>query len=148
VRIVFFIALCIAAIAWATDIVSPIDPFTIFKPAKFSVVGAVFTGLILLVSLFVYRPWCHIFCPFGLLGWIAEKLSIYKIKVNYDTCIACRICAEACPATVMEAILKQDRVIPDCFSCGTCQAVCPTKSITFDKGCRSKPPTGKFKKEN
>jgi polyferredoxin len=148
VRIAFFAAICIAAIAWAIDIVSPIDPFTIFKPVKFGVIGAIFTGLLLLASLYIYRPWCHMFCPFGLLGWMAEKLSIYKIKVNYDSCIACKKCARACPSSVMGAILEQDRVIPDCFSCGTCQHVCPTKSITFDKGCRSKPPAGKFKKES
>jgi NAD-dependent dihydropyrimidine dehydrogenase PreA subunit len=148
VRIALFAAICMAAIAWAIDIVSPIDPFTIFKPAKFSAIGAVFTGLLLLASLYIYRPWCHMFCPFGLLGWIAEKISIYKIKVNYDSCIACKKCARACPSSVMEAILEQDRVIPDCFSCGTCQHVCPTKSITFDKGYRSKPPAGKFKKES
>jgi polyferredoxin len=144
VRIAFFAAICISAIAWATDIVSPIDPFTLFKPARFRVIGAVFTGLLLLVSLVIYRPWCHLFCPFGLLGWIGEKISVYKIKVNYDTCIACEKCAKACPSSVMEAILKQDHVIPDCFSCGTCQTVCPTKSITFDKGNRSKPSAGKF----
>jgi polyferredoxin len=145
IRIVFFTAICIFAIVWAADIVAPIDPFTIFKSAKFSVIGAVFGGLLLLVSLYIYRPWCHLFCPFGLLGWIAEKFSVYKIKVNYNTCIACKKCAKACPTTVMGAILMQDRVIPDCFSCGTCQNVCPTKSITFDKGSRSRPSAGKFK---
>jgi formate hydrogenlyase subunit 6/NADH:ubiquinone oxidoreductase subunit I len=46
----------------------------------------------------------------------------------------------------MDAILKQDKVIPDCFSCGTCQNICPTKSITYEKGCRMKPPAEKFKK--
>lgn len=148
VRIALFAAICIFAIAWAIDIVSPIDPFTIFKPVKFGFIGAVFTGLLLLASLYIYRPWCHLFCPFGLLGWMAEKISIYKIKVNYDSCIACKKCAGACPSSVMEAILEQDRVIPDCFSCGTCQHVCPTKSITFDKGYRRKPPAGKFKKES
>ena len=144
IRIVFFIALCVFALAWATDIVSPIDPFRVYNPAKLGLIGSAFAGLLLISSLFIYRPWCHLFCPFGLTGWIFEKLSVYKIKVNYDTCIACGACAKACPSTVMDAILKQDKVIPDCFSCGTCQLVCPTKSITFDKGSRTKPPVGKF----
>ncbi len=144
IRIVFFAALCVFALAWATDIVSPIDPFRVYGPAKLGVIGSAFAGLLLITSLFIYRPWCHLLCPFGLTGWIFEKLSVYKIKVNYDTCIACEACAKACPSTVMDAILKQDKVIPDCFSCGTCQRVCPTKSITFDKGARTKPPVGKF----
>jgi polyferredoxin len=144
IRITFLAAICIFAVAWAADIVSPIDPFRIYSPAKLGLLGSAFAGLLLITSLFIYRPWCHLFCPFGLTGWIFEKLSVYKIKVNYDTCIACEACAKACPSTVMGAILKQDKVIPDCFSCGTCQGVCPTKSITFAKGARTKPPTGKF----
>jgi NAD-dependent dihydropyrimidine dehydrogenase PreA subunit len=98
-------------------------------------------------SLFVYRPWCHFFCPFGLVGWIVEKKSLFKIKVNYDTCTACGTCTKACPSTVMDAILKQDRVTPDCFACATCIESCPTDSIHFAAGKRSKPPAGKFDKK-
>lgn len=148
VRITFFVALCVFATVWAFDIVSPIDPFRIYNPTKLGIIGSGFVALVLVSSLFVYRPWCHLFCPFGLTGWIFEKLSVHKIKVNYETCIACGSCSKACPSNVMDAILKQDRIIPDCFSCGTCQGVCPTKSITFDKGTRTKPPADKFKKES
>jgi ferredoxin len=44
----------------------------------------------------------------------------------------------------MEAILEADKVIPDCFACGTCITECPTNAITFDVGRRNKPPKGKF----
>lgn len=145
VRIAFFVMICVFSIVWARDIVAPIDPFGIFKPSKLGVTGAVFVGLMLVAGLFIYRPWCHFFCPFGLFGWVFERFSLHKIRVNYSTCIACEACARACPSTVMDAILKQDRTIPDCFSCGTCQGVCPTKSITFSRGARTKPPADKFK---
>lgn len=144
VRAFFSIALCAAAVIWAVDVVAPIDPFRVFNPSHLDLVGAGFAGLMLVASLFVYRPWCHLLCPFGFVGWILERFSAYKIKVNYDTCIACEACAKACPSTVMDAILKQDRVIPDCFSCGTCQSVCPTKSVEFNRGKRKRPPEGKF----
>jgi NAD-dependent dihydropyrimidine dehydrogenase PreA subunit len=145
IRIAFFVVLSIIAIFMAVDIVSPIDPFKVFNPGKLTIAGSIFVGVILVASIFVYRPWCHFFCPFGLIGWLAEKISIFKIKVNYNTCIVCRKCEKACPSTVMGAILKRDKVIPDCFSCGTCISVCPTKSISFSKGKRSCPPVGKFK---
>ncbi len=110
------------------------------------VYGAVFTGAILILSLFTYRPWCmFFFCPFGLVGWLVEKVSIFNIKVDYDSCIACNKCSKECPSTVMDAILKQDKaVIPDCFSCGICVEVCPTDSVSFKSGKRSKVPEGKF----
>jgi ferredoxin len=44
----------------------------------------------------------------------------------------------------MGAILKQNKVIPDCFSCGVCLEACPTGSISFSAGKREKPPEDKF----
>jgi len=144
IRAAFFIVFTIVAFLWATDIVEFIDPFKIYKPAVVTYGGWIFIAAILIGSLFIYRPWCHLFCPFGLVGWLVEKISLYKIKVNYDTCVACESCAKACPSSVMEAILKRDRVIPDCFACANCIDVCPTQSITFRAGKREKPPEGKF----
>ena len=147
IRIAFLGVFVLVALLWKVDVIEPIDPFKTFNPGKIIVVGGFFVGAVLMASLFVYRPWCHLFCPFGLAGWIVEKKSLFKIKVNYDTCIACEACAKACPSTVMEAILKQDRVTPDCFSCATCMEACPTDSIRFESGKRSNPPEGKFQKE-
>ena len=145
VRLTFFAIFLVAAFAWSVDIIEMINPFNIYKPAVLSAAAIIFISILLTASLFIYRPWCHLFCPFGLLGWVVEKFSWYKIKVNYDTCIACERCAVSCPSTVMGAILKRQQTIPDCFACGTCINVCPTKSITFDKGKRTLPPDGKFK---
>jgi len=148
IRIAFFLIFTLAAFTWATDLIEPIDPFKIYKPAVLSIVGGIFLGLILIAALFVYRPWCQFFCPFGLTGWLLEKVSLFKISVNYETCIGCRSCEKACPSTVMGAILKRDRIIPDCFACGVCIEVCPTESIRLAAGKRSRPPEGKFLPES
>jgi NAD-dependent dihydropyrimidine dehydrogenase PreA subunit len=149
IRIATFCALAIVAFAWGFDIIGAVDPFKIYKPSVVAVYGWIFIGAVLVAGLFVYRPWCHLFCPFGLVGWIVEKISIFKIHVNYDTCIACEACAKACPSSVMEAILKRERkTIPDCFSCATCIGVCPTNSIGLKSGKRTMPPDGKFQKNN
>jgi NAD-dependent dihydropyrimidine dehydrogenase PreA subunit len=97
-------------------------------------------------GLFVYRPWCHLFCPFGLAGWLIEKISVFRIAVNYDKCVACETCAKTCPSTVMETILKRRKAIADCFSCGSCIKACPSGAIEFKSGKRSIPPAGKFKR--
>ncbi len=146
IRVAFFILFTVVAFVWATDLVGLIDPFKLFNPAVLGTAAIVCIALMLIASLFVYRPWCHLLCPFGLVGWLVEKISVYKIKVKYDTCVACNACVEACPSNVMGAILKQDRAIPDCFACGTCIEVCPTKSIEFAAGKRETPPAGKFGK--
>jgi polyferredoxin len=145
VRVVFFCAFTFAAFKWGIDIVEPIDPFKVYKPQHLDLAGGIFVGVLLVASLFVYRPWCHLFCPFGLVGWLVEKASICKISVNYETCIACQKCVSACPSTVMGAILKGDmKTIPDCFACYTCRETCPTNSIRFSSDKRTLPPVGHF----
>ena len=143
-RILFFGVFTLAAFLWSVDIIEFVDPFKIYKPAGLGAAGLGFVILLLATSLFVYRPWCHLFCPFGLVGWLVEKISIFKIKVNYDTCISCEACAKACPSTVMNTILKQENVIPDCFACANCIDVCPTDSVCLSAGKRDMPPAGKF----
>lgn len=144
IRIAFLAAFTVAAFGWGYELIEPIDPFRVYKPMTWTLVCAGFILVLLFLSLFVYRPWCHFACPFGLVGWLVEKFSLTKIKVDYDTCISCEACAKACPSTVMDAILKQNRTIPDCFSCGTCMGVCPTDSISFTSGKRTPPPPDKF----
>ena len=147
IRIAFLVIFTLIAFLWSYDIVEPIDPFKIFKPSHLGIAGIIFVGLLLVASLFIYRPWCHFFCPFGLAGWIVEKFSRVKISVNYDTCIACNKCAKECPSTVMSAILKRDKkTIPDCFACYSCRDICPTNSISFSTRKRTTPPAGHFDK--
>ena len=148
IRTTFFFLIILAAFLWATDLVEPIDPFKVFNPLHAGVAGLLFIAALSFASLFIYRPWCHFFCPFGFVGWIVEKVSLFKINVDYQTCIACEACAKACPSTVMEAILKQNRVIPDCFACTTCVQTCPTDSIHFELKKRMRPPVGKFDRKS
>lgn len=149
IRVVFLAVFTFFAFAWGVDIIGPIDPFRIFNPIHLGIGGAVFVGTLLIMSLFVYRPWCHLFCPFGLAGWFVEKISLFRINVDYETCIGCQKCAAACPSSVMGAILKRDKkTIPDCFACYTCMEVCPTNSIRFSTDKRSIPPVGQFDKKS
>ena len=148
IRILFLVLFTVAAFTWGADVVESIDPFKIYKPAYLGLAGGLFVGILLLLSLFMYRPWCHFLCPFGLAGWFVEKVSRVRISVDYNTCIACEKCAAACPSTVMSAILKQDKkTIPDCFSCYTCVEVCPTESVRFSSRKRVSPPAGHFEKK-
>jgi len=148
IRIAFFCLFVLVVLLWGIDVIEPVDPFKIYKPVSLGLAGGLFVGALLMASIFLYRPWCHLFCPFGLAGWLLEKMSIIKISVDYETCIACGRCETACPSTVMAAILKRDtKTIPDCFACYTCREVCPTNSIAFSSRRRRLPPPGHFDKK-
>jgi NAD-dependent dihydropyrimidine dehydrogenase PreA subunit len=145
IRLIFLGVFAFVAFVWGVDIIEPFDPFKIYKPAYLGLAGVLFVGILLIMSLFLYRPWCHFFCPFGLVGWLVEKISRIRISVDYETCIGCKKCATACPSTVMGAILMQDKMtIPDCFACYACREVCPTESISFSSRKRTLPPKGHF----
>lgn len=144
IRVAFFTLFVIVAFAWTFDFIEYIDPFKLFHPQVVTIAGWGLLALIFIGSLFVYRPWCHFFCPFGLVGWFFERLSIFKIKVDYNKCVACNTCSKACPSEVMDSILKQKKTIPDCFSCVNCINVCPEDAISFSSGKRDKVPEGKF----
>ena len=148
IRLIFLGVFTIVAFIWGVDIIEPFDPFKIYKPAYLGLAGAFFVGILLIMSLFIYRPWCHFFCPFGLVGWLVEKISRIRVSVDYETCIGCKKCATACPSTVMRAILIQDKItIPDCFACYVCRDICPTESISFSSRKRTLPPQGHFDKK-
>lgn len=52
---------------------------------------------ILLLGIFIARPYCRFLCPYGvLLGW-ASMLSWRKISITPDNCVQCRLCENACP---------------------------------------------------
>lgn len=131
VRISIFIALILTAVAWGIDIIEPIDPFKVFNPRHLGIAGGIFAAILLVLSAFTYRPWCHLACPFGLVGWVFERLSFYRIRVREEACTKCEACVKACPSQAMAGILHNWKMPPDCFSCVVCAEICPTHSIVF-----------------
>ena len=54
-------------------------------------------GLFLLVGVFVARPYCRFFCPYGvLLGWMST-FSKKHMTITPKECIQCKLCANSCP---------------------------------------------------
>jgi polyferredoxin len=89
--------------------------------------------LVILASLFVYRPFCQLICPFGLYSWLLENAAINRIRILEERCIKCQSCVRNCPTKAMEGIYQARRkyFLPDCWSCGVCTEVCPTNAIKY-----------------
>lgn len=89
--------------------------------------------ILVLASLFIYRPFCQFICPFGLYSWLLENVALNRIKITRDRCIECKACVRDCPTQAMKGIYEEKRkcFLPDCWSCGVCTEVCPTNAIKY-----------------
>jgi ferredoxin len=63
----------------------------------------IFSGIFLLLGLFIGRPFCRFLCPYGALLGLCGSVSAKKISVTPGECTKCRLCEEICP---YNAILK------------------------------------------
>ena len=73
------------------------DPFVAFFRLTGEFGMLMFGGILLLIGLFVARPYCRFLCPYGvLLNW-TSRFSWKHLTITPDTCITCRLCEEACP---------------------------------------------------
>jgi polyferredoxin len=89
------------------------------------------TGIMIILSLFIYRPFCHIMCPIGALTWLLEHIAVVRIRLREDKCNHCGLCTKESPCFGMKSILERKRIRPDCYACGKCITVCPSRALEF-----------------
>lgn len=66
-------------------------------------------GLLLLIGVFVGRPYCRFLCPYGvLLRWMS-RFSKWHAVIPQGQCIQCRLCEESCPFDAIHAPTPEDR---------------------------------------
>jgi len=108
-----------------------INPFNLFNFDFETVSILLIVAIVLLVSFFTYRPFCQFICPFGLISWIAERLSIFGVRIDKNKCIQCGACIKACPLEAAEDRVNSKKMPADCFSCARCLNVCPVDAIRY-----------------
>jgi len=52
---------------------------------------------LLLIGLFVGRPYCRFLCPYGVILRHLSRLSKRRVTITPSECIRCRLCEDACP---------------------------------------------------
>jgi len=124
VRVIAFVALVVGLAVAGLDWIGIIDPFKLFQ-FNFTLAIGLFSVVILVASLFIYRPWCHFLCPFGLIGWLVEQVSLFRPRINREACKECKLCVKACPTNAMADFYDGKKIHADCFACGACIEACP-----------------------
>jgi ferredoxin len=115
-----------------------INPFNLFNLEfeSLSMLLAVIAALVL--SLGVYRPFCQFICPFGLLSWVLERVSLNRVKVDHSRCNQCGSCIRACPLEAAKHLVAGKLLAADCYSCARCLTVCPSDAISYGSVFSSK----------
>jgi len=93
-----YLGLSILYAATSTDfIICRYDPFVgIFRlDATFFMftIGAIF----LITSVFIARPYCRFFCPYGVILNLISRVSKKHVEITPKNCINCRLCENSCP---------------------------------------------------
>jgi ferredoxin len=114
-----------------------INPFNFFN-LDFESTTILVTVIVALVgSLFVYRPFCRLVCPFGFISWIAERFSITRVRIDKERCTQCGACIRVCPSDAAKNRVYGKILPADCFSCGRCLSVCPVDAIKYESVFRN-----------
>jgi len=86
---------------------------------------------ILVLSVFVARPFCRWICPYAvLLHWLS-KIAVFRRYINTDTCISCGKCQKVCPNN---SIAVPGINNGSCLACNRCTAVCPVDAVKIGSG--------------
>ncbi len=98
-----YFGLAVLYAATGTDfIICRYDPFVGFfrmdAPYTMIIIGIA----LLLLGLFFARPYCRVFCPYGvLLSWMS-KFSKWHMTITPAECISCKLCGNSCPFDAIE----------------------------------------------
>lgn len=82
--------------------------------------------VILVWSLWVYRPFCKYLCPLGAIyGWF-NPIALSRFQMDKEACIDCKKCKAVCP---MDIPVYAKPNSAECIKCGKCLQACPTDCI-------------------
>ncbi|MGM0474468.1 MAG: 4Fe-4S binding protein [Bacteroidota bacterium] len=111
---VLYLGLAVLFAATGSDfIICRYDPFIgIFRmDGKFLMI---FLGIsFLLLGMFFARPYCRVFCPYGLiLSWMS-RFSKRHLSITPAECIKCKLCKDSCPFDAIEYPTGEEHRAPE-----------------------------------
>ena len=107
-----------------------------FWTSEVAIAGLIILAIILILSLFVERPWCKYACPYGAVLGLSNLVRIFKIRRVDSTCRSDGVCDIVCPMNipVSEKYIVRDHQCISCLEC-TSEGKCPVaQTVTLSAG--------------
>ena len=124
-RLLFFLAFVVLAVTWSIGILKYLGIADFFHLNLDSAFSYSFLALVIM-STFLYRPFCAFLCPYGALQALASIKARFKLR-RTELCIDCGKCEQVCPTNEAgNTHLKQE-----CYMCNRCREVCPVDAIQY-----------------
>ena len=107
-------------------------PLLAGNPALRGAVGWLFTWkmailvVILVLSVFLYRPFCRYLCPLGAVYGFFNRFALYRFTLNEEQCTHCGACHQVCGLDIDPSKTPNDS---QCIRCGKCLDACPHGAI-------------------
>jgi len=110
-----YLGLAILYAATSTDfVICRYDPFIGFFRLDATFMMFMIGGILLLVGIFIARPYCRFLCPYGALLNLVSRFSKKHITITPAECIQCRLCEDSCPFGAIDkpVLLKEKEERP------------------------------------
>jgi len=93
-----YFGLAVLYAATGTDfIICRYDPFVGFFRINATFIMLAIGAILLLIGVFIARPYCRFLCPYGVLLNLVSRVSKRHTSITPLTCIDCRLCENSCP---------------------------------------------------
>jgi NosR/NirI family transcriptional regulator, nitrous oxide reductase regulator len=108
-----YLGLAVLYAATGTDfIICRYDPFVGFFRHNGTYLMFIIGGVLLLTGIFIARPYCRFFCPYGVLLNLVSRVSRRHLSIAPGSCINCKLCENTCPFDAIDKptglVIKND----------------------------------------
>lgn len=150
-RYIFVGVLIVQLVFTHSYLFNQVDPFRVAYNLGYNAgyLEWILLGLLVLTSIFIYRPFCKGACPIGLvLGWITKIPGAAVLDKNKD-CLNCSLCATNCDH---QAIYRENKISiidnKECIACGECMQGCKKCGIEMYRHNNEHKDVNKICKDN
>ncbi|MBN1806716.1 MAG: 4Fe-4S binding protein [Sedimentisphaerales bacterium] len=94
---VYLAAAVLFAATGSAFIICRYDPFVAIFRLNGNLNILIIGFCLLLISVFIGRPYCRFICPYSIILRQLSRLSKWRVTITPDECVRCRLCEDSCP---------------------------------------------------